>query len=319
MQRALAKGRDACDTLAQHALLAWAEHPTVMSNADPRTNDTGFEFVYECVLETLPGRLQNAWQPLAFDAETEQFVKRVLHSRPSRPRYWLAAALRQFFSDFDVNGMLGLYPMHLLSTGHADALLAGAPHGSLLDIGAGNGDVTGCIAPLFAEVQTTEHSRAMVRSLHRRGYACERVAIADPLPEGVPALERHFDVVTCFNVIDRTSHPSRLLERAARRVSAQGALLLSVPLPLRPFYYDGPRTLDPEQQVDLQGATWEGQCSSLVDWLERLLPDFALWRLARCPYLSGGDLGKSLYTLDAAVIALRRTGRAANEELHDPR
>jgi SAM-dependent methyltransferase len=285
-----------------------------MTRALASDETAGFELVYTCALETMTPELVRAWSPLHADAATTAFLQLAAQRRQRRHTYWFARGLRQLFSDFDVNGWLGLYPMHLLSHEQARQLLAGVPKHSLLDVGAGNGDVTSCIASLFEEVQTTEHSKAMVRVLRRRGYACERVSIDDPLPGDNSALKRTFDVVTCLNVIDRTSHPTRLIARAASRVSPDGALVLAVPLPVQPFYYDGPITRDPQQRIELDGADWQSQCHSLVDWLTRTLPDFALWRLARCPYISGGDPGQGLYVLDDVVLVLRRSGAVANNE-----
>jgi 2-polyprenyl-3-methyl-5-hydroxy-6-metoxy-1,4-benzoquinol methylase len=281
------------------------------SQSDPSAGSEGFELVYGCAVETL-GPWAQAWTPLARDAGTEQFIAHALTRRQGRWSYWLASALRQMFSDFDVNGLLDLYPLHLLSQAQAATLLTGLPTHSLLDLGAGNGDVTSCLAPLFEQIQTTEHSSAMVRALRRRGYAAERVRIDDPIPDSVGALQRHFDVVACLNVIDRTSHPHSLLRRAASRLNVGGALLVAVPLPLRPFFYDGPVTRDPSELFELQGSTWEAQCVSLAAQVLEVLPELELFRLARCPYLSGGDPSRSLYVLDDLVLVLRRTGGAAN-------
>ena len=57
-------------------------------------------------------------------------------------------------SDFDINGVLGTYPLHLFSTAQLSALLAAAKapqrFTTALDVGAGAGNVTKQLAPLVA-------------------------------------------------------------------------------------------------------------------------------------------------------------------------
>jgi hypothetical protein len=71
-------------------------------------------------------------------------------------------------SDYDANALLDFYAMHLLSTAQWHALLGPHAHGRLLDVGAGSGDVTASLAPLFDAVTTTEASRGMARRLRVR-------------------------------------------------------------------------------------------------------------------------------------------------------
>lgn len=265
-----------------------------------------FELVYECNLETLSPELRRAWIPLTRDLETERFIERAQAHRASALQYRLAQLLGVVLSDFDVNGLLGLYPMLLLTTLHWKKLLGSQPRSTLLDVGAGNGDVTDRLAPLFSNVHTTEHSRMMVRRLRRKGYTCVRVPLADPLPSDAVALPAVCEVVTCLNVLDRTSHPRRVLSAAAQRVAAGGLLVVAVPLPLGPFYYDGARTLDPIQRFSLSGSDWLSQTPQLVRWLSEQLEHFELAALTRCPYLSGGDPQRPLYVLDDAVVVFRR-------------
>src|SRR5690349_8998568 len=101
-----------------------------MSDLNPSELSARFELVYTCALETLPPAIGAAWHPLQADRGTEQFIERAIEARQGRARYVLASILRAFMSDFDVNGLLGLYPMHLLSEEHARQLLRGVPTGS---------------------------------------------------------------------------------------------------------------------------------------------------------------------------------------------
>ena len=69
---------------------------------------------------------------------------------------------------FEVNGLLGIYPMHLVSTSHWKYLFPNSPNSSnnpgdpekrgekegfiALDVGAGVGDVTSYLQPLCTEL-----------------------------------------------------------------------------------------------------------------------------------------------------------------------
>jgi 16S rRNA A1518/A1519 N6-dimethyltransferase RsmA/KsgA/DIM1 with predicted DNA glycosylase/AP lyase activity len=66
-------------------------------------------------------------------------------------------------------GWMGFGKMHVVSTEQC-RLLLGEGLESLLDVGAGEGSVTDCMAPLFQNVVTTEASPSMAQRLRERGY-----------------------------------------------------------------------------------------------------------------------------------------------------
>jgi SAM-dependent methyltransferase len=212
-------------------------------------------------------------------------------------------------SDFEVNGLLDMYPMHLLTTAQWSLLLAQqTTSNSLLDVGAGNGDLTQALAPLFREVTVTEQSSWMRRRLQQRGF---KVGPADLDQVGV-----QFDVVTCLNVLDRTPRPVSLFRSLARRLNPGGRLVVSVPLPSDPFFYDGPRTRPPLESLNAGHSTFEQSAEALVATLHRQCPTVSLTRFSRRPYLSGGDRQRPYYSLDSGVFVFgkpsdrseRRTG-----------
>jgi SAM-dependent methyltransferase len=215
-------------------------------------------------------------------------------------------AARKLLSDYDAYGLLGMYGMHLLSTDQARQLLPETTGGvgrRLLDVGAGDGAITQALAPLFADVAATETSRVLRHKLQQRGYR----ALPDDLSLSALAGPK-LDVIACLNVIDRCARPLSLLTRLRSMLAADGHLLLSVPLPLRPHVHAGGQTSDPEESLptvhDEADESWEASATSLV---ERLLQPlgFDLERLSRIPYLSRGDAETPLYVLDAAIIVLR--------------
>jgi SAM-dependent methyltransferase len=230
------------------------------------------------------------------DGDTRAFVS-AERARPAHRLRWLTHAfLRGLLTDYDVNGLLGTYPLFLLSSAQWATLLDGRGGGRLLDVGAGSGDVTARLAPCFDEVNAVETSRPMVRRLRRHGFVAHRLDVA-----GAPAPGGPYDAVALLNVLDRSARPVSLLGAATDALSDGGVLIVSVPLPMRPFYQRGARTLDPIESLPVVGTSWEAAARSLAD--DVLAPfGFTVVRLTRAPYLSGGDRRAPFYELDDVVI-----------------
>ena len=233
------------------------------------------------------------------DADTDAFVaaQRVAHH--GRARWALRTALRPFVGDFALNGLLGTYPLFLLSTPQWADLLGPAARGRMLDVGAACGDVTARLAPLVDEVIATDVNRPMVRRLRRRGIDAHRVdvTVQDP-PHGA------YDLVTALNVLDRCERPVTLLHRLADLVGPGGHLVVSVPLPYRPCWYQGPALAAPRERLPIVGDEFATQCHALARGVGAA--GLTVVRLARAPYLSGGDRRRSLYELDCALVVARR-------------
>lgn len=259
----------------------------------------GVELHYGVELARLPQAIAERFLLLGFDAEAEQFLRRALARPHGRLQTWLFELLRRGFSDYDAYGLLGMYPMHLLSTEQFAALLSVQPHGlrRLLDVGAGSGEITARAAPLAEQVSASEASAVMRRRLRARGFA---LLETDPGRETMLAAER-FDAVLCLNVLDRTSHPRSLLANLRAALAPTGVLLLSVPLPLRPHVQRAGRTSDPEEALPAAAASFEAGLVSIVR--ELLEPaGFALERVSRAPYLCRGDARARIHVLDAALF-----------------
>jgi SAM-dependent methyltransferase len=254
---------------------------------------------HDCDLASLPEHLRARFVKLEHDADAAAYLDQAGSRRRGRARTLLQRTLSWYMSDFDANGLLDMYPMYLLGTAQWQRLLGGRPGGRLLDVGAGSGDVTVRLAPLFDQVVTTELSAAMGFRLRRRGFACHALDVA---LDGVPA--GPYDAISCLNVIDRTPRPRRLLEQLRAGLVAGGALVLAVPLPYSPMYYDGAVTRDPQDPLAITGDGFEACVSSLV---ERVLAPlgFTVTAFGRAPYLSGGDSQQAMYELDDAVVVCR--------------
>ncbi|MCC6663194.1 MAG: methyltransferase domain-containing protein [Polyangiaceae bacterium] len=255
---------------------------------------------YDCDRARLSPGLAARFVELEPDDETRAFVQAAADGRHGRLLSWVHSTLGAFLSDFDVNGLLGTYPLFLLSQAQWSALLGPERRARLLDVGAGAGEVTARIAGLAQQVVTSETSRMMARRLRQRGFECRRTDFAD----GPPA--DRFDLVTCLNVVDRSDRPRTLLRNLRAGLAPGGRLVIATPLPFRPFVYAGGTTREPRERLPIDAEPWE---SALAQLVERVLCPLGLEVIALCraPYLSGGDPGRELYVLDDAVVVCGRS------------
>ena len=269
----------------------------------PMPTYRGVELRYDCERGALPGWLRPRFAPLPFDEATRAWMDDAFERPHGRARLAAHRAALQVMSDYDANGMLDMHDMRVLGTAQWRALL-GEPAGErLLDLGAGDGRVTQQLAPLVSQVVTTELSGQMRKRLRERGFVCHAVDVAtEPLPEPEP-----FDLITALNLIDRMSHPLSLLDRVGELLASQGRLVLAVPLPLSPHVHVGALTVDPEEPLPIERASWEAAAASLA---QRVLSPRGLVveRLARAPYLCRGTARQPVIALDDAIFLCRRGG-----------
>ena len=263
----------------------------------------GLRLRYDADVAALSPRYRAAFVRLSRDAGTEAFLAEAEVGRHAWARTKLHRMLRFFVSDFDANGMLGMYTLHVASTEQWRTLLGPERIERVLDVGAGSGGVTRRLLPLAEQVITTELSAAMARSLRRGGLECHQLDITE---QDLPEPRSRFDLVCCLNVLDRTARPRRFLRRAVQLLEPGGRLLIALVLPYRPFYYSGAETPEPLERLACGEPEWEAAVNTL---LERELEPLGLTleRLARVPYLSFGDTDRSLYELDDAILVLRKS------------
>jgi len=181
------------------------------------------------------------------------------------------------------------------------ALLAGKRFAALLDVGAGAGYVTEGARPFFDQIACSETSRFLRRRLRQRGF---EVSASDL---SVESLGRHFDVVSCFNVLDRTARPLSLLRSLLAHLAANGRLILSMPLPVSAHVHVPGGTVSASERLPAAARSWEGAVAELS---EKLIEPAGLTieRIARVPYLSRGDHAQDLYVLDAGLWVCRHAG-----------
>lgn len=235
---------------------------------------------------------------LGRDAATEAWLADV----GARPHGFVTGALvsllARFESIYEVHGRLGAYPMRLLSAEQLALLIGSGPHGRWLDVGAGAGYVTSELAPAFSEVHCTETAAQLRRRLAARGFRVHDVDLS------AASLSQRFDVVSCFNVLDRTARPLALLRGLAGQLAPGGRVLLSMPLPPSPHVHVPGGTVAPSERLPATPRGFEAAARVLTEAL--LLPrGFQVERFTRVPYLSRGDGGAPYYALDAALWVLR--------------
>ena len=257
----------------------------------------GIVLRYECDRAALTVGLRELFVPLGFDDAARHFVDEALqqpHGALLSAAYQL---LRRAMSDYDAHALLGMYPMHLLSTAQLEQLLG--PHRdeprSLLDCGAGRGDVTAVAAPLFTSISVTEASTLMRRRLRRRGFTVLQEDLAHAAQAG-----QRFDAILWLNVLDRCSHPRTLLGRLRSLLAPGGKLVVAVPLPLAPHVQRGGLTVDPEESLPDASVSWELGACSVAEVLEQA--GLRIERLSRAPYLTRGDAQAALHVLDDAIF-----------------
>lgn len=264
----------------------------------PAAGDSHRVGTYAIDVAALPPRIRGRVVELTADAGTESFLAEAARERHGAFRTAAHRFLRQFMSDFDVNGWLDMYSLFLLSRAHWITLLGDERIPRLLDVGAGSGKVTSELLPLVDHAVATELSKRMAQRLRARGIECHEIDLAEGGLDG-----RQFELITCLNVLDRTARPKKLLRRLRSLLASGGKLVIALALPYRPFYYQGPATPDPLEPLACTDESFELAVTQLIE--RELEPiGFEVTSLSRAPYLSFGDTKRELYQLDDAILVL---------------
>lgn len=222
----------------------------------------------------------------------------------------VALLLRICLTHADVNALC-CRPMFVLSAAQARTLLdaAGLTEArTLLDVGAGDGAATACLAESQGidrsrgRVRTTEVSVLLAARLTARGWDCAVEEL--PSTSCTPA---RYALVSCLNVLCRCARPLTLLRRLRPLVADDGLLLLGVVLPFRPVVLGRcSRRAAPSEHLPpalLRARTFEESARLLVELVLAPL-GFAVAAWTRTPYLSRRLMG-GLAILDDACFALR--------------
>ncbi|KAJ0178396.1 hypothetical protein K1T71_006219 [Dendrolimus kikuchii] len=263
---------------------------------------------YQVRKDRLTPELEEKFVQLHPDEETKEFLSQSIDKSTwvwTQIWYLLAkAVLKHFWSITDINGWLGRGSMFVLSEAHARSLLQNAPRpngdngpATLVDIGAGDGEVSRRFAHLYSVKYATEISGSMRKALTSKGYT---MLDTDDWWRG-----QQFDCVCMLNLLDRCSKPKTMLQQARAAIAPGGVLLLALVLPYKPYVEV---TVDhkPEERLPISGHVFEEQVASFVKFM-REEARFELVSWARAPYLCEGDFAQAYYWLDDSVYVFKPT------------
>ncbi|KAG7392805.1 Methyltransferase-like protein 9 [Phytophthora pseudosyringae] len=255
--------------------------------------------------------LQSAFMQLDCDKETEAFLDTCTGG--SLWESLGSTVLGLFYSLTDANGILGPQVQRLF---HREEPVAGGG-GSLLDIGAGDGNVTASLASLVEHVTTTEASAPMVAHLNARGY--NSVQTCDLQHEFVQS-RKLYNIISMLNVLDRADKPLTMLREIREMLDPQnGLFLLAVVLPFSAFVEQGTQRVAPTEKLPMrgglcvEGASFEIAASLL---LRNVLQPagFKLRHFSRVPYLCRGDMQQPYYVLSDAIFVLEVDDKVVGKE-----
>jgi SAM-dependent methyltransferase len=260
----------------------------------------GIELRYGVNLSRLPPVLRRTFVELEADDSTRAWIDDALTRRRPYAKFALRALAMTAFNIYDASGIANACQDRLLGSAQWQLLL-GAGGSRLLDVGAGDGFVTRELATLFTDVATTELSAPMARRLRARGYACHQKDLATATIDDAG----RFDVVALQNVIDRTTHPLRLIDRAGELLAQGGRLVIALPVPIDPVVFSGPTRRTPAEALPTGAKDFESAVATLhAKVFEPRGWNVTAW--SRAPYLCNGSASARVSVLDDAIFVLAR-------------
>jgi len=179
--------------------------------------------LYHVQKDLVAPKFAKKFVPLGADDEVKAFLR-----RPRRAHHGWEEALEYCFgrrvSWTNLMALQNRGEFHLCSQSQFRKLL---PTGdtaimSNLDVGSGNGSVSGALSPLFGQFVCFDISVLMQRRLKQRQFSVIDKGQFEKLPEN------SFDFVSLLNVLDVTEVPFSLLRRAIY-ICRQG-VIVAVPL-----------------------------------------------------------------------------------------
>jgi SAM-dependent methyltransferase len=271
-------------------------------------------------LKSLPA---NFIESCAEDA-TREFL-RDAKLRRSVAKDGIASVLKSMgYSLTDANGMVDRGRMFLFGKDHLAKLFGGAPPKGrlLLDVGAGDGNITSHVAGSFEKVIATEFSSPMVKRLSSRGYYA--TSQVDAIFNSSVIGQHCMDLVILLNVLDRADKPLTLLKQMKKLMTPKdGRLILAVVLPWCPFVEVGKEQRKPSEKLPMKGGLCVEGASfeeSVSVFAERVLKPigFEIVSWTKLPYLCEGDGDKEFYVLDDVVFVLKAQDDVPSEEIIQP-
>jgi SAM-dependent methyltransferase len=275
------------------------------------------------------------------DASTNHFLKEYCMGGESIFTDAMAHVLKWMsWSRTDINATLGRGQMYVISAEAVRKMLSKSgcsatwrPR-SILDVGAGDGNVTStALEPLLhvetndgkkvehtdVTIVTTEVSGPMATCLRKRGYICLETTDLSLVKN---ELIQHassggtYDLISIFNVLDRADKPQSLLYDIRQLLTPSiGRCIISVVLPFCPFVETGQKQMKPTEDLNMNGgrcmenASFERAVDVMITNV--FIPSgFTVHSWSKIPYICSGDRTTPYYVLYDAVFVLSCTRRA---------
>ncbi|KAJ6645450.1 Protein-L-histidine N-pros-methyltransferase [Pseudolycoriella hygida] len=226
--------------------------------------------------------------------------------------------LATFMTQTDVNGLLKRGSMFILSENHfKDLLVAGGFSPSsfendsmidILDIGAGDGEVTSRLAKsvihmgsnIMLKVYATEYSWTMRDRLQKKKFT-----VIDRLQN-----VSNVHLISCLNVLDRCADPHQIMTDIYNALHPNGRAIVALVLPYSHYVESNSSHLPIKPLLPhwpQQSRSFEDEATVFFEQLELMGFNIEAW--TKAPYLCEGDLRQSFYWLiDVVVVLSKKTG-----------
>jgi 2-polyprenyl-3-methyl-5-hydroxy-6-metoxy-1,4-benzoquinol methylase len=259
---------------------------------------TDYSYWYDVDEMKLHDTVQVNFKKHYYDNETEEFIVDACNISYFKHVFdnTVSLFLLPFVSATSRNALLNRGIMFVASSDlFAEMLAYTSKCDSLLDIGAGCGNVTIKFSNMFQNVFVTENSPTMRQRLLSKEFVVLEVE---------NWTSRTYDVISCLNVLDRCHEPMKLLRDIYCCLSqAGGTALIALVLPYHGSVEEGQAWQAQRDPLPIKGESFEEQLSSFViDVLEPL--GFELNLVTKVPYLCTGDLHAKYYSLSDCLLSL---------------
>ncbi|XP_023792502.1 methyltransferase-like protein 9 isoform X4 [Cyanistes caeruleus] len=191
---------------------------------------------YVCNTEQLSESLQPIFVQSYLDQGTQIFLNNSIEKSGwlfiQLYHSFVSSIFSLFMSRTSINGLLGRGSMFVFSPEQFQRLLKINPEWKshrLLDLGAGDGEVTKVMSPHFEEIYATELSETMIWQLQKKKYRV--LGVNEWQNTGF-----QYDVISCLNLLDRCDQPLTVLKDIRSVLEpTRGRVILALVLPFHPY------------------------------------------------------------------------------------
>jgi len=282
--------------------------------AQEAVNDIRTDQWYQVDMNGVNSEVQQLYYPSSIDGETYEFLNSsiaVSQSMCLQLFYTFSTViLRAFITKTTINGLLERGKMFVFSADQLAAFLridnTWRPEDkAVIDLGAGDGQVTWRFRPFFNKIYATEASKIMEWRLRQKQFHV--------LPKEDWKSRGPFNLISALNLLDRFYDPQQLLADIHEVALRDDALvLIAVVLPLShyvEFQVGGRQGNAPTNRIQVIGKTCQSHLNSFVRDVFKPA-GFEVIRWTKLPYLCEGDVHKPYYKLDDFLFLLKAIPRS---------